>query len=153
MFIRILIAFLSIILLTGCNLLSNLTPTALVVKTCTLIGCGNTLSIDLAGSVPQEYFMEVVTPAGEKMDVHCKGETGVYADDHFDHPGYLMCRANGVDLINFSPEQVTITLRWGADQQSTQTFTPVYWSERPNGPECDPECRIGQVTFQVPGGR
>jgi len=149
MSLKILPLTLFIIFLAGCNPSAIQSPTPQIVRTCTVEGCGITLSVDLTDNVPKDYILEAVTPSGEKMSVHCVDGTGQYADDHFQRQSYPVCKQNGVEFLRFSPDKVTMTIRWG-DQQASQTFQPNYQSEWPNGPDCEPECRVGQVTFQVP---
>jgi len=134
-----------------------LTPTPLaqpstsppIVKTCTVEGCGVTLTVTLSGAVPDDYVLGAVTPDGEKMSVHCVNGSGQYADDHFDRISYPVCEQGRVTFVRFSPDEVTITVSWDGEKVS-QSFKPVYESEYPNGPECLPECRIGQVTLIIP---
>lgn len=143
------IPMLVILLLSGCSASPVPTQTPEVIVTCTTEGCGITLSVALTGNVPDEYVLEASTPDGETMSVHCVGAEGVYPEGHFERTSYPMCADMGVDFIRFSPERLTITVKW-SDQQASQAFEPVHHSEWPNGPACKPECRVGQISFPLP---
>jgi hypothetical protein len=142
------IASIAILLLSACGTSPGPSETPEVIMTCTVEDCGVTLSIALTGSVPEDYVLEASTPNGEKMSVHCVGAKGVYAEDHFERRSYPMCKYMGVDFVRFSPDEVTITINW-SDKKASQVFKPLYRVEWPNGPRCEPECRIGQISFQL----
>ena len=135
-------------LLAGCRTPVAQSPTPYIVVTCTLEGCGTALSIILSGPVPRDYVLEAVTPYDEKMSVHCIDGSGQYADNHFQRNSYPLCTQEGVEFIRFSPDEVTITISWNG-KTASQSFEPVYEIHYPNGPNCEPACRVGQVTFTI----
>ena len=143
------IAAIVILLLSGCSASPVPTESPEVIVTCTTEGCGITLSVALTGGVPDDYILEAYTPEGEMMSAHCVGAEGIYPEGHFERPSYPMCTDVGVDFLRFSPDRLTITVKW-SDRQASQAFEPAYQSEWPNGPACEPECRIGQISFPLP---
>jgi hypothetical protein len=142
-------AVFAILLLLRCSAPPVPTQTPEVIVTCTAEGCGVTLSVALTGNVPDDYVLEASTPDGETMSVHCVGAEGVYPEGHFDRTSYPTCTSVGVDFVRFSPDRLAIAVQWG-DRQVSQDFEPAYHSEWPNGPACEPECRIGQISFLLP---
>jgi hypothetical protein len=58
------------------------------------------------------------------------------------------CNGTSV-LLDYTPEEVTLTVHWNG-QSKTQTVSPSYYSFRPNGPDCPPECRSAFVEITLP---
>jgi hypothetical protein len=80
--------------------------------------------------------------------VHCTEGTA-----QFDPPDAARwspaCPAGGVTLQDFTPANLSITVRW-SDAEVTQDFQPAYASARPNGPGCEPTCQTTRLEFQIP---
>ena len=96
---------------------------------CSLIGCNSGLSITLASPPATPFLVEAyVLPGGSRHAKTCSATP---------------CQ---VFFQNFTPTTVRIHVISGTDTV-TQDFTPAYAVSRPNGPQCDPECRNATVTF------
>jgi len=101
---------------------------------CTLIGCGNTLLVQLVGVEPEEEFA---------MTLHLEGED----------PVAMQCDMSGqctplAPEPDFRPDEVTLTLEL-ADTTITRTFEPDYDPYYPNGKDCGPECWAAELRFEV----
>ena len=55
----------------------------------------------------------------------------------------------GVSLLGFAPEELTLGIYWD-NGGKVETFRPSYSIQRPNGPRCAPECRIGSLFVEIP---
>ncbi len=133
------------VLLVGCTL-GQRPPSE---RVCTLIGCAASLEVTLKGKhVPTDFTMTVNSPAGDKVNVHC-----TEGNAEFDPPEAARwnpaCPAGGVTFQNFTPQQITVTVRWH-EGETTQTLEPVYSDFQPNGPQCEPTCRSGRVDVLIP---
>ncbi len=120
-------------------------PPATVAPTgqeCTLIGCADALIVELKGNVPAEYDLEATAPDGTTLQVHCADGQGAGAG--------VFCQApNLVVFQSFTPEEVLVTITWEGGTLM-QDLKPIYTTARPNGPNCEPECRQGVVELYVP---
>jgi len=130
--------------LPGVNMNDSITTKP---KECTLRGCVDSLSINVDGNIPDEYSVYVVGSDGEKIGFQChKGKD-------YPEPNSLfmpVCDPSwGFWLRNFSPDVVTITIKW-KDNTFTKTFEPKYVLEYPNGPDCPPGCKVGSIRFSIP---
>jgi hypothetical protein len=112
------------------------------------MGCGFTLQIELLGSIPPDFVLRVVTLNGESISVHCRQGAVVY-DGGTTTGASFVCGANQVAILNFSPEELTITVE-SQGVNASQEFHPDYNEFRPNGPDCEPVCRSAKVEFRVP---
>jgi len=125
-------------------------PTPYVMATCTVADCGVTLSVSFNGRIPEDYLLTAVTPEGQVMSVRCLNGMGQYPRDYFPRESYPVCTPTGVDFIKFAPDTVTLSLNWEEQRLSAQTFQPVYDTHYPNGPNCEPACRVGQIALTLP---
>ncbi len=145
--VHILYSCLTALTLFGCGIFPA-SPTPFDVRTCTAVGCGFTLRIELNGTVPPDFVLSVSDSTGEMASIHCLNGTTVYdAQSKTGNPA--ICEQSGVSFLDFAPQQAIITLRWeGGD--ATQSFRPEYKTFRPNGSQCEPECRTATVIFLMP---
>lgn len=112
------------------------------------MGGVDTLSITLIGFVPEDYIVEVTPPDMDISRIHCiKGSK--QDQDSIHHPGHSSCRSWGVMFSEFSPEEIAVTVIWD-NREITQTLKPTYRIELPNGPGCEPECRVGTTEIIMP---
>ncbi len=130
----------------GCLPTATATPAPVVVKTCTLQGCGYTLRVQFTGQVPDDYFVEAVVLNGRTLTAHCVN--GALAEGTY-YDGSPVYAPTEVWIPNFQPEALTVTLRWEGHRVS-HTFHPTYQIFYPNGPECEPACPTGTVEFLIP---
>lgn len=136
----------SAILLAGCSVLGA-TPTP---KFCTEIGCISVLTVNLNGNVPNEYTVQVLANTGEALVVFCRN--GQYVDQGTPQPTDVLpeCGPTSVTLTGFAPDEVTVTVIWGANGAISGVFRPAYTVTEPNGPGCPPMCRTGAVSITIP---
>ncbi len=123
------------------------TPVPLVIKTCTLEGCGATLKVELQGAVPSDFTVEITTAAGERAQAHCVG--GLNPDAT---PGAIpvyqpLCGENELLFFGYSPEELDLTLRWGESTLTRHLQTAVE-TVYPNGMECSWACEVRKATFE-----
>jgi hypothetical protein len=101
-------------------------------EVCTLVGCNNGLLVNVGSAPASPFRVEAYVYSYARYGQTCSGTP---------------CH---VFFPEFTPEFVRIDLIAGADTVSRQ-FYPTYVLNRPNGPNCDPECREATVTFWVVG--
>lgn len=106
-------------------------------QTCTLIGCADGLTVTLEGSVPEAYTVSATWDGGEQTFV-CDSNAPQFG-----------CFADGVRIDGATPDRLTITVTWEGGSK-TEEVQPTYEVTRPNGPNCEPECRQGAVTISLP---
>jgi len=147
-------------ILVGCSRVSSplATPTPkggafaasapVVIKTCTVVGCGKGLVVNLQGKVPEDFTVEVTTAAGEHAQAHCV--RGRNAEGSGPFPSYHpICYAGQLYFFGYTPDELDLTARWG-EQVSSQhlktTIVPFY----PNGTDCPPLCQKWTAAFAFP---
>jgi hypothetical protein len=100
-------------------------------RVCTMIGCSNGLSIVVNSTVQQDLTVTVLS-----------GEQTLHS---------FTCRAGQpcqTFLENQTPMNVTVRVTSSAGTVSRE-YAPEYRMNRPNGPDCPPECRQATVTMAV----
>lgn len=117
-----------------------------VIKTCTLIGCGSAFVIKLSGAVPSNFNLLATGPDGVTAKAHCIDGQNSDPSDYTALPFQPVCSPDQVNFSGFSPQSVTIQVSWGSQSMTLETV-PGYETLRPNGPECDPACRVGTVNL------
>ncbi len=123
---------------------------------CTLIGCtdGWTLRLQAAESLQPGVYGLTTTVDG--VDTLCSWEVRLACD------GGGACIVDG-DCANAvytpsevavsfenSPDSVDVALTRGGLRVVNETVVPPYKTVRPNGPDCEPECRQAVVAVVVP---
>ena len=143
------LSILFFLLIAGCITSSPPTPTPQVIITCTLLGCHDTLHVSLTGTIPRDYTMKVTAESGETMQIRCID--GVGQDEEHTKPNASSCQLDGkgVTFFNFVPERATVTVTWNNNEIS-QAVAPECSLYRPNGPNCEPECRSCGVVINIP---
>lgn len=102
-------------------------------RVCTLIGCENGLAVEVNHSLQQSFTVNVRAGTQTIHTFRCD-------------PGQP-CRAF---VSNQTPDEVTVSIDAGGGQQPVgRTYRPEYRLNRPNGPDCDPECKQATVTLTV----
>lgn len=122
--------------LTACALSGIACADATMV--CTLIGCESGITVHLA-SLPNGPFRVDVKPSGAN-DVAYVYECSDAAQ----------CRQD-IFFAGLITDHLTVTVQVGAASRDTEAVQVQYASHRPNGPNCEPDCRTATVTAQVPG--
>ena len=83
---------------------------------------------------------------GEPLMFEC-GAAGLLSPDP---GGRAECDASGFSVPR-GPRAVTVTVRplrdGGLAPARSATATPAYQEVRPNGPSCEPVCRVGAITL------
>jgi hypothetical protein len=106
-------------------------------QVCTEIGCHSGLTIQLEGTIPEAYSVEISVPGDEPFRVECpQGGEPVY------------CEGDRLFLAERTPEEVTVRVSW-EDNSVVETLQPTYETIRPNGPDCPPECRQAEVKLNL----
>ncbi|MCJ7435221.1 MAG: hypothetical protein MUO77_17205 [Anaerolineales bacterium] len=135
------------LIIFGCLALSATQPAPTIDQTCTAAGCGFSLQVELVGEMPSDFVLTAAASTGETVSVHCLNGMTLY-DVQTMTGKSPTCSQTGVSFLNFAPEQVMITVRWG-DLEVSQSFQPAYQVFFPNGPTCEPECRSARVDFDL----
>jgi hypothetical protein len=116
-------------LMGGCGNVTSEAPP--VVRACTKIGCSSGLAIEVNTSLQQAFTVNVRSGTQVIHTFRCE-------------PGQP-CRSFAE---NQTPATVTVTVESASGPVSKQ-FTPEYRINRPNGPDCPPDCRQATVTLTV----
>jgi hypothetical protein len=98
-------------------------------QNCSVVGCGNTLTINLTVPPAGAYRVEVIGP----------GETAPHGQD---------CTGTGpcpIAFRNYQPTTVTVSVIT-ANGTTTYSKTPTYVTSFPNGEACGPACQAALVT-------
>lgn len=139
------LAFFAVLALAGCSLFGTQQAP---LRECTLMGCVDSLAIELVGQAPDEFTVEVIPDGGGAWEVRCAGgEAQVRQPD--DGSLGVVCRPGSVVFFEVAPEEAAVRITWSGGE-TAQTTRPVYESVRPNGPDCPPECRVGHVSIEMP---
>jgi hypothetical protein len=118
-------------------------------RVCTLIGCGPSLEIILAGDhIPTDFSMVLTSPSEDPVTVRCTEGTAQFEPPQASRWSPA-CPAGGVSFEDFTPERLSITVRW-SDGETTQDFQPDYTQSQPNGPDCQPACRAVRLDLRIP---
>lgn len=106
-----------------------------VQRACTMIGCDSGVTVQLASLPAVPFSVELTAfPGGQSTLKQCTAEGACSATLFFE----------GV-----SADSVSIKVTTGAGESVTGA-KPAYTVTRPNGPQCDPECRQASVNATVP---
>jgi len=106
-------------------------------RMCTLIGCVDGLTVDFTGVQPASYTLEARAAGHAPVTIDCSSDQAT-----------IQCRPDGTFLADFTPEEVTLHVTWDGGEVE-RTVRPVYTESRPNGPDCPPVCRFGEVTIDL----
>ena len=101
------------------------------VRACTKVGCSSGLAVEVTNSLQQAVTVNV--RSGNQIIHTFRCEPG------------QPCRSF---IENQTPERVVVSVQYSGGPVSKE-FTPVYQMNRPNGPDCPPDCRQATVTLTV----
>ncbi len=122
------------------------------VHVCTLIGCGDSLRVNLEPAMALPYRAALSFPGGQAVTFQCT--SGGVQDRTGDGLSLVSCDATAFTLqcsaapgyCSTSPVGVEVV---GADgARRTATLAPTYNVSQPNGPECSPTCRSGVASLR-----
>ncbi|HEY0674163.1 MAG TPA: hypothetical protein VGD27_17945 [Longimicrobiales bacterium] len=102
-----------------------------VVRACTEIGCSNGLAIEVSSGLQQAITVHVRSGTQTLHTFRCEPNQP--------------CQAFVADQ---TPAQVTIVVD-APEGELSKTYQPEYRTNRPNGPDCPPECRQATVRLSV----
>lgn len=131
---------------------------------CTLIGCGPAFSARFekaAGWPPGDYRVVVELDA---TVVECTATLPLSCDAPFpcDNPDVLLMlegcalpaaehALGGIELVTSTPSSVSVEVFHDGLSLVRDEWQPAYATSRPNGADCDPECRTAPAaTLSVP---
>lgn len=134
----LLFGFALLLLLAACAPSAPEEPQA-----CTLMGCIDTLEIRVINPPDLPYWV-TVRADGQEFLIACEEET-----EASEATMGTDCENGVFTLFEFSPEMVSVEIGWAAGGIIIDA-TPEYETFRPNGPGCEPECRSGVVTVELP---
>jgi hypothetical protein len=102
-----------------------------VALNCTDIGCTTGLRVAIQGTPAESFTITATAPESEPQVIECSP-------------------ANPCRLLfpDYTPAQVTITYE-SATTTVEQMFEVGYERQRPNGPDCPPECLTATVTIKL----
>ena len=120
------------------------TPKQEEVIECTVIGCEDSLSINLVGDVPEEYRVDLVINdmilSRECISIESSEASSISA--HAD------CREWGVIFWGFSPEEAVVRV-YSGELLIEEDIRPIYEIFQPNGFDCPPICRVGSAIVRL----
>jgi hypothetical protein len=138
-------------LLAGCIpfifIRTGVTVVPLAPKACTLAGCIDTLRVNVQGELPQLFQVTLTGTDGSELASDCDLARLAESQDACSDPDveyygdYL--------LFHVAPSQVVLRLD-GSGVRLVREMTPAYAWFAPNGPDCEPKCRQGQVEVTIP---
>lgn len=132
-------------ILAGCTL-GQRAPAG---EVCTLIGCGPSLEVRLAGEhVPTDFTVTVLSSSGDFVKVRCTEGSAEFEPPEASR-WMPSCPAGGVTFQDFAPAEATVTVLWSEGDVSEE-FAPAYSQSQPNGPACEPVCRSASIDVYIP---
>ena len=98
---------------------------------CTEIGCASGVNVQVTSTSTRLLSVTVASAEGTLSEFRCDTEQ------------------NCLTFIpDVTPAEITVTVRTSGGT-ITRTIQPNYIANRPNGPNCPPECRQASVTLQL----
>ncbi|NJK63532.1 MAG: hypothetical protein HC921_13355 [Synechococcaceae cyanobacterium SM2_3_1] len=110
-------------------------------QTCTLLPCPNVLNVVVNAPGVNEYTLLATGSDGDSINVVCGDASSPPGDRG-------ICSSTGVQLLDFTPEEVSLTLISADGRSVTETFRPDYTTLEPNGPGCG-TCQQATVTLSL----
>ena len=139
---RLAIALAALVCIAALSSISSCGPGQVIA--CTIAGCFDMLNVSISGAVPDDYIMKVGTIGREIVTVRCvNGE-----DVETTRPHRTYCNPRGFYFQNFDPWLISVTIVVG-EESSTRLYLPKYETVFPNGPDCLPKCRMGNLTIRL----
>lgn len=141
-------------------------------QSCTEIGCGDGWSLTVRqadGSAPSHTVeldidgAHVVCPAvspdarfatcADSVTIQLSDEV-VCEERESNGDRTQVCTPTGrfeeIVSVNGTPAEVVVALRDGGTLTDERTFVPRYETTQPNGPDCEPICRQGSDSWDLP---
>ncbi len=123
---------------------------------CTLIGCESPFGVTFSrlGGWPDGTYRVEVTTDGERIacEVDIPRECELRPRCTGDGPWFVNesgcardpdARAiRGVSFFRYEPSSVEVAVYRGSRRLGGDRYAPTYATTRPNGPECEPTCRV-----------
>lgn len=110
-------------------------------QTCTLLPCPNALNVVVNAPGVSEYTLLASGSDGDSINVAC-GDAFSPVQDRG------ICLSTGVQLLDFTPAEASLTLISADGRRVTETLTPDYTTLEPNGPGCG-TCQQATVTLSL----
>ena len=121
------------------------TPTQEEVIECTLIGCEDSLSINLVGNVPNEYLVDLEFN-DMILSLECES---IGSSEASSKSTRADCRDWGVVFWGVSPEEAIVRI-YSGELLIEENIRPTYEVFQPNGFDCPPICRVGSAIVIIP---
>ncbi len=122
-------------------------------KGCTLIGCNTGMTVDFSKAAWPAGDYEVAVELDGKT-VTCKSTLPLSctSSQGCDDIGVLLTESGcaldksqhklgGIAIVNATPGSVKVDVKFGGASIGSGSWSPVWKTTRPNGPDCDPECK------------
>jgi hypothetical protein len=117
-------------------------------RVCTLMGCRDSLTLDLSQEPPTQYTIVLTDDSGETRSATCTPGVSL-AQSSSSPPSTAICQAGKVTFFDFAPPSVAVAVTWQRGSFST-SGRPSYHVFQPNGPSCPPECQAGDLQVNLP---
>ena len=121
---------------------------------CTLLWCGDSISVTLQPAVSLPYQAKLSFPQGKTVTFRC---TGMSVPATLPEGlGWFQCNADSLTVTcdgapaYCSTSPVTIAVTGPDGHERSRVVTPSYSVSQPNGERCGPTCKVGSTT--LPGG-
>ena len=99
---------------------------------CTDVGCDDGLIVRFSSPIPPGSTVTATSPFDGERSIECTGTTS----------------CEGVFFERFTPTQVSIVAEL-PEGSETLNVSPTYRDFQPNGEDCEPTCRIAEVSFEL----
>ncbi|MFO0549495.1 MAG: hypothetical protein U0271_13975 [Polyangiaceae bacterium] len=130
---------------------------------CTKIGCADTLKIGLTwGKALQKgtyaftveadgkkAVCEAVVPLAKDSTIKCNGDLVISIDQQGAGEPIEKQAIGPIMFLRFAPREVKVDVTLNKKPFASTRETPNYEVNAPNGPNCPPTCKRGEVTIKI----
>lgn len=109
--------------------------------------CVSNLTISLSGRKLDKYGVTVSYPGSSETSFECPFEMTLLSFGENTVP--VRCDSERITFISVGLTEITLTITWDGGSV-TNTLHPVFHVEAPEGPDCWPQCQIGEAEMNIP---
>ena len=109
--------------------------------------CVSALNITLSGRTLNEYEVIVNWPGFSGASFLCPQQATLVSFGENLAP--VICSSKGITFVSVGLTELTLTIKWDGGSYA-QTLYPNYEAVFPQGPDCEPQCSIGEAEIAIP---
>jgi len=109
--------------------------------------CVPGLNISLSGQKLDTYEVEVSYPGFSGTTFECPQQALLVSFGENMAP--VICNSDRITFVSVGLTEITIAINW-AGGSVTETLHPVFEVSAPQGPDCEPQCTIGNAEINIP---